>query len=54
VNQESQESFIKTGRPKSDFPTKAIRVPVVLIPVIEQMIEAFKKTVYDNTRKEKV
>lgn len=30
------------GRPKSDYPTKPIRVPEVLIPVVESLVEAFK------------
>jgi len=32
----------KVGRPKNDYPTKPIRVPEVLIPTIENLVEAFK------------
>ncbi len=38
----------KKGRPKTDFPTEAIRVPVVLVPVIKNLIEAFKESVQKN------
>jgi hypothetical protein len=42
---EDKTDYKVKGRPKSDFPTKAIRVPEVLVPAVEQMVEAFKKTV---------
>jgi hypothetical protein len=38
----SSEEEKKVGRPKSDLPTKTIRVPEVLIPMIENLVEAFK------------
>ena len=41
-DESNEEDKNKVGRPKSDFPTKTIRVPEVLIPTIENLVEAFK------------
>ncbi len=37
-----EEDKKSVGRPKNDYPTKPIRVPEVLIPTIEHLVEAFK------------
>ena len=39
---DSEEDKKGVGRPKSEYPTKPIRVPEVLIPTIENLVEAFK------------
>jgi len=38
----------KVGRPKSEYPTKTIRVPEVLIPAIENLVEVFKSVRKDK------
>lgn len=38
----------KVGRPKSDFPTKTIRVPEILIPAIENLVDVFKSVRKDK------
>jgi hypothetical protein len=42
---EDKTDYKVKGRPKSSLPTKTIRVPEVLIPAVEKMVEAFKQTV---------
>lgn len=53
MSEDKTEYKVKTGRPKSEFPTKAIRVPEVLVPMVEELVEAFKTTVSNSKEKEK-
>ncbi len=41
----SDDKNKKTGRPKSEFPSQAIRVPTVLVPVVKDIVDAFKNAV---------
>jgi hypothetical protein len=44
LDDKDKEEKKKVGRPKAEHPTKTIRVPEVLIPVVENLVESFRKT----------